>query len=65
MKRLLCFMIVASMLLSFGIFSVSAREYSYDEMASKVNLSSSSTRVIFFRMKNELKQKLERGENSE
>lgn len=47
------------------IFKLRVEGYSYDEIASKVNLSSSSTRVIFFRMKNELKQKLERGENSE
>lgn len=33
MKRLLCFIIILSMLLSLVIFNVSAKEYSYDEMA--------------------------------
>ncbi len=33
MKRLLCFIILMSMLLSIGIFNVSAKEYSYSDMA--------------------------------
>lgn len=33
MKRLLCFIMILSMVLSLGIFNVSAKEYSYDEMA--------------------------------
>lgn len=42
------------------IFNMRIEGYSYNEIGEKLGLNSGSTRVIFFRMKNELKKKLEK-----
>lgn len=41
------------------VFNLRLEGYSYDEIGEKLKLTSGSARVIFFRLKNELKEKLE------
>lgn len=44
------------------IFQLRLEGYSYEEISMKVNMNPNSIRVMYFRIKNELKKQLERGD---